>query len=126
MALYTTIYKCRLCGKTFSNSATTGREIAIRETMLLCFGGKSGDPQAPTMTHPHFCNNYETGNIGIADFVGFIEENENPSVPTKRCGNCDKTDGICYTSHPPKVKCSITNEFHYYDDFCNVQEKNNG
>lgn len=37
------------------------------------------------------------------------------------CGNCDKTDGLCYTSDPPQVKCTITGEFHYYDDECNVE-----
>ena len=36
----------------------------------------------------------------------------------KRCGNCDKTDGMCYTSNPPQVKCKITGSFHCYDDTC--------
>lgn len=31
-----------------------------------------------------------------------------------RCGLCDKTDGLCYTSNPPKEKCTITGEFHEY------------
>ena len=39
-----------------------------------------------------------------------------------RCGNCECTDGCCYTSMPPQVKCIITNEFHYYDDECNCEE----
>ena len=38
------------------------------------------------------------------------------------CGTCPFTDGCCYTSLPPKVKCSITNEFHYYGDECNCVE----
>jgi hypothetical protein len=38
------------------------------------------------------------------------------------CGSCPFTDGCCYTSLPPKVKCNITNEFHYYDDDCNCVE----
>lgn len=37
-----------------------------------------------------------------------------------RCGNCDKTDGLCYTSNPPKVKCTITGEFHEYGDECDA------
>jgi len=37
-----------------------------------------------------------------------------------RCGNCDKTDGVIYTSNPPKVKCSISNEYHFFEDQCNV------
>lgn len=38
-----------------------------------------------------------------------------------KCGNCDKTDGLCYTSYPPKVKCTITHEFHFYDDECDCE-----
>ena len=38
------------------------------------------------------------------------------------CGSCPFTDGCCYTSMPPKVKCTITNEYHYYDDICNCEE----
>ena len=37
-----------------------------------------------------------------------------------KCGNCDKTDGLCYTSDPPKVKCTITGRFHGYDDECDA------
>lgn len=37
-----------------------------------------------------------------------------------RCGKCEKIDGMCYTSNPSKVKCTITNEFHYLDDECNI------
>lgn len=37
-----------------------------------------------------------------------------------KCGNCDKTDGLCYTSNPPKVKCTITGKFHEYDDECDA------
>ena len=36
------------------------------------------------------------------------------------CGNCDKNDGLCYTSFPTKVKCTITKEFHGTFDECNV------
>lgn len=34
------------------------------------------------------------------------------------CGNCTKTDGLCYTSNPPKVKCTVTGKFHGYGDEC--------
>lgn len=37
------------------------------------------------------------------------------------CGNCDKTDGLCYTSLPPKVKCTVTGEYHLYGDKCTVK-----
>ena len=39
-----------------------------------------------------------------------------------KCGSCLYTDGCCYTSLPPKVKCNITGEFHYHDDECNCED----
>lgn len=38
------------------------------------------------------------------------------------CGSCNFTDNLCYCSMPPKVRCIITNEFHYYDDECNCED----
>lgn len=40
-----------------------------------------------------------------------------------RCGGCNKTDGLCYTSLPPKVKCTVTGEYHLYDDECTVRQQ---
>lgn len=40
------------------------------------------------------------------------------SSKPRRCGSCSCTDGNCYTSIPPKVKCLITGRFHFYDDIC--------
>lgn len=39
----------------------------------------------------------------------------------RSCGNCDMTDGMCYTSCPPQVRCTVTGEFHGYGDRCNVE-----
>lgn len=38
------------------------------------------------------------------------------------CGSCKHTDGCCYSSMPPKVRCVITNKFHYYEDVCDCEE----
>lgn len=38
------------------------------------------------------------------------------------CGSCQYTDGCCYTSMPPKVKCIFTGEFHFYNDECNCED----
>lgn len=38
------------------------------------------------------------------------------------CGTCDRNDGMCYTSNPPKRKCTITGKFHFYDDECDIEE----
>lgn len=37
-----------------------------------------------------------------------------------KCGNCPKTDGLCYTSLPPKVKCTVTGKFHEHGDECDA------
>lgn len=34
------------------------------------------------------------------------------------CGTCIHTDGMCYTSNPPQIKCVHTNKFHFYGDEC--------
>ena len=41
------------------------------------------------------------------------------------CGNCDKTDGMIYTSNPPKVKCTVSGNFHFLNDECDncINEK---
>ena len=42
----------------------------------------------------------------------------------KTCAFCEKTDGLCYTSNPPKRKCTITGQFHEYDHICDVTQTN--
>lgn len=37
------------------------------------------------------------------------------------CCNCPYTDGLVYTSLPPKVKCIITGEFHEYTFECDCE-----
>lgn len=37
------------------------------------------------------------------------------------CSRCDKTDGLVYTSLPPKFKCTITGKFHVGTDECDVE-----
>ena len=37
------------------------------------------------------------------------------------CGKCPFTDGLVYTSLPPKVKCIVTGEFHEYEDLCDCE-----
>lgn len=31
---------------------------------------------------------------------------------TMRCANCCFTDGLCYTSYPPKYRCTFDNNFY--------------
>lgn len=37
-----------------------------------------------------------------------------------KCGNCNYTDDLCYTSNPPKVKCTITGKLRYYGEECDA------
>lgn len=37
-----------------------------------------------------------------------------------KCGECNLNDGLCYTSNPPQVKCTITGEFHTHDHECDA------
>lgn len=39
------------------------------------------------------------------------------------CGNCDKTDGMVYTSMPPKMRCGISKRFHERGDECEFEWK---
>lgn len=37
-----------------------------------------------------------------------------------KCGECKKTDGLVYTSYPPKVRCCLTGNFHFMNDECDA------
>lgn len=37
------------------------------------------------------------------------------------CGYCEHTDGVVYTSFPPMIKCTITNQFHENGHICEVE-----
>ena len=39
------------------------------------------------------------------------------------CGSCPHTDGCCYTSMPPQVKCKITGEYRHYSYECDCKEE---
>lgn len=36
------------------------------------------------------------------------------------CGNCDKTDGLVYTTNPPQVRCRLSGNFHFMNDKCDA------
>ncbi len=62
-------------------------------------------------------NGIEVCNDTCKEFKDWSEQ----QAMAKLCGQCNKTDGMCYTSNPPKVKCTVTGEFHLYDDKCNIK-----
>ena len=62
----------------------------------------------------------------LSEKINKIETNPDTSISSKlklrKCGSCSCTDGNCYTSNPPKVKCTITGKFHFYDDICDCTD----
>jgi hypothetical protein len=72
------MFKCRLCGEVFHNGAFAGEKIAERCMMELNVGLVSLAPMAPHMTETHNCGGAYAGTLGLADFQGWVaEENEN-------------------------------------------------
>lgn len=52
-----------------------------------------------------------------------MNSNNTENNHTNRCcGGCKYTDGYGYMSDPPKVRCTITGDFHHYDDECNCEQ----
>ncbi len=39
------------------------------------------------------------------------------------CANCQHNDGLVYTSFPPKYRCTITNNFHFGYEVCELIQK---
>lgn len=69
MKSYDALFKCRLCGETFATSTAGGRKAAEKAAIYASMGEVS-EPQAPALHDIHICDN---GGIGIADFIGFKE-----------------------------------------------------
>ena len=39
----------------------------------------------------------------------------------KTCSNCEHTDGLYYTSYPPKRKCTIDNNYYECNHQCHIK-----
>lgn len=62
---YKAMYKCRMCGKEFCKAETT-RKTAKADVMNACY-------REERMREIHYCTDFEKGNIGVADFIGYKE-----------------------------------------------------
>lgn len=68
-------HKCRLCGETYTNGLTTGNVMIIQNIICdmnfknVSDGGSNSIPIAMYEQHKCF-----SGDIGIADFIGFKNE----------------------------------------------------
>ena len=80
-------FRCRLCGKTFTNGGT-GDEWTARKAMANAALAASGIApptkleSQPLMHETHCC---EDGSFGVADFLGMKYREERS--PTARCRN---------------------------------------
>ncbi len=70
---YRTIFKCRLCGEIYEGGCTGSKNIALQTVTLACLGLPAPEPQAPTMTEVHSC---QDESFGMADFQGFRKVDE--------------------------------------------------
>lgn len=71
---YIAVYKCRLCGTTYSSGATTGKQVAECCMVELNAGICGTVPMAPRMTDTHDCGGEYEGSLGLADFQGWKAE----------------------------------------------------
>ncbi|WP_337659210.1 hypothetical protein [Eisenbergiella tayi] len=67
MAIYQSIFKCRLCGELFNGGVASSELNALETTTDACFGIKSEVFNAPQIKEVHLCVD---GSYGVADFQG--------------------------------------------------------
>lgn len=68
------VYKCRLCGETYTNGCHTGETIAEGVMQYMHAGLVCTEPQAPAKTETHRCGGSRAGCLGLADFQGWETE----------------------------------------------------
>jgi hypothetical protein len=84
------VYKCRLCGETYTNGTHTGAKIAERCMIYMHVGLVDTQPQAPTKTDTHRCGGSRAGCLGMADFQGWEKEVEDENgQETEHAGQPD-------------------------------------
>lgn len=72
MAQYKCLYKCRLCGQTFTNCSAFGTKTAQHSTLNVALQASGLSPMWNrddnlTMYEMHCCAD---GNFGISEFIG--------------------------------------------------------
>lgn len=67
MADFRFYYKCRMCGKTYTNSGT-GNESIARQYLIEAIVNKPSNLYAV-----HYCDD---NRVGVADYIGNIDEDE--------------------------------------------------
>lgn len=94
---YKALYKCRVCGHTYSSNGTDNENLAV-ESAIDALSGDS----IVELTEIHRC---EDGGIGIADFCGFTRDDY--SEP-----HCDVNINIDIDSVMQKVRKEVLKQIH--------------
>ena len=68
------VYKCRLCGETYTNGCHAGETNAQTCMQFMHAGMVCTFPQAPAKTETHNCGGSRAGCLGMADFQGWEKE----------------------------------------------------
>lgn len=68
---YNAVYKCRLCGETYTSWATGDKKVAEACMVELTMGIRGTVPLTPTLTETHDCGGDHAGSLGLADFQGW-------------------------------------------------------
>ena len=68
------VYKCRLCGETYTNGCHAGETIAESCMQHMHAGLVCTLLQAPAKTETHYCGGPRDGCLGLADFQGWEKE----------------------------------------------------
>lgn len=78
MEMYMAIYKCRLCGKEYKDTAATATMYTVLESSGITPQFES--PNAPTQFGFHSCKD---GSYGMGDFLGMrkTEKDDENEVP---------------------------------------------
>lgn len=64
-------YRCRMCGKLYSDGTTGNANIVINRMLTLQTKNSASDNDIPIMIRDvHWCNG-DDSQFGMADFIGF-------------------------------------------------------
>lgn len=56
-------------------------------------------------------------------FVGTLKNQCSGNLLGRHCGSCSFNDGLCYTSNPPKYRCTFDNNFYDGLHECHLELK---
>lgn len=68
--MYYGIYKCRICGQTYTRCGTANKNLVIEKFIDLINGNDLNKPNVD-LYDMHSCEN---GSFGLADFQGFKKD----------------------------------------------------